>query len=480
MLLDDIAKVSEVESINMECKSRLNRENTEGWLKTIAGFSNAEGGSFFVGVEDKSNKLIGFTRQEADSERNFFNNQVNEHVFPRPTFRISFLRYEIRESERFVIRVDVSESPVKPVVLKFQNVPSIYMRRDGFTNGATYEEIIAMSIKSRNVQFDVLDSTETYERAKFSKLFKFFSERNQGAVLSDKALQSMGFFDKEKILKNGAVLFSDNYDGAKTKVQCSVFSGFDKGSERIVTINRFAGNLTDSISFMLEFVRQRMNHSFVKLAESRKNIDAYPERALFEGIINAVAHRDYFLDGTQIQVDMFKNRLEISSPGSFYQGEKLGKTYELSNVISKRRNELVCAVLVKCNVMEAAGTGFNKIIADYAAADEAHKPFIFSASDHFTLVLPDLTYSEGIRDDTIPQIEFIVPENGTEHDEKILAFCYNTERKASEVASYLGIRDSSYFRKTMLENLVAQGYLTTGKAGNAQTYRTNSSMVKKA
>lgn len=479
MLLDDIAKVSEVESINMECKSRLNRENTEGWLKTIAGFSNAEGGSFFVGVEEKSNKLIGFTRQEADSERNFFNNQVNEHVFPRPTFRISFLRYEIRKSERFVIRVDVSESPVKPVVLKFQNVPSIYMRRDGFTNGATYDEIIAMSIKSRNVQFDVLDSTETYERAKFSKLFKFFSERNQGAVLSDKALQSMGFFDKEKILKNGAVLFSDNYDGANTKVQCSVFSGFDKGSERIVTINRFAGNLTDSISFMLEFVRQRMNHSFVKLAESRKNIDAYPERALFEGIINAVAHRDYFLDGTQIQVDMFKNRLEISSPGSFYQGEKLGKTYELSNVISKRRNELVCAVLVKCNVMEAAGTGFDKIIADYAAADEAHKPFIFSASDHFTLVLPDLTYSEGIRDETIPQIEFIVPENGTEHDEKILAFCYNTERKAREVASYLGIRDSSYFRKTMLENLVTQGYLTTGKAGNAQTYRTNKEIVKK-
>lgn len=479
MLLDDIAKVSEIESINLECKSRLNRENTEGWLKTIAGFSNAEGGSFFIGVEDKSNKLIGFTRQEADRERNFFNNQVNEHIFPRPTFRISFLRYGIRESERFVIRVDVSESPVKPVVLKFQNVPSIYMRRDGFTNGATYEEIIAMSIKSRNVQFDVLDSAETYERTQFSKLFDFFAERNQGSVLSDKALQSMGFFDKNRILKNGAVLFSDSYDGTKTKVQCSVFSGFDKGSERIVTINRFAGNLTDSISFMLEFVRQRMNHTLVKLTDSRQNIDAYPERALFEGIINAVAHRDYFLDGTQIQLDMFKNRLEISSPGSFYQGEKFGKTYELSNVISKRRNELICAVLVKCNVMEAAGTGFDKIIADYAAADEAHKPFIYSTSDHFTLVLPDLTYSGGIKDDTIPQIEFVVPENSTEHDEKILAFCYNSARKASEIASYLGIKDSSYFRKTMLENLASQGYLKTGKLANAQTYRTNKSLVKK-
>ena len=77
---------------------------------------------------------------------------------------------------------------------------------------------------------------------------------------------------------------------------------------------------------MMDFVNQRMNHSLIKLDNVRKNIDAYPQRALFEGIVNAIAHRDYFLDGTQIQVDMFKDRLEISSPGSFYRGEKIGKT----------------------------------------------------------------------------------------------------------------------------------------------------------
>ena len=89
-----------MESVNIECKSRLNREDTEGWLKTIAGFSNAEGGSFFIGVEDKSNKLIGFTRQEADNERNFFNNQINEHIFPRPIYKLSFISYQIQQ--RFI------------------------------------------------------------------------------------------------------------------------------------------------------------------------------------------------------------------------------------------------------------------------------------------------------------------------------------------------------------------------------------------
>ena len=429
-------------------------------------------------MEDKSNKLIGFSRKEADNERNFFNNQVNEHIFPRPSVKISFIRYDKNEKERFIIRADVSESPVKPVIVKFKNVPSIYMRRDGFTNGATYEEIISMSIKSQHTQFDILDSDVPYKRENFSKLLAFFHERNEKIELTDKALRSMGFFTNKQILKNGALLFADDYDGAKTKVQCSVFSGFTKGSERVVMINRFEGCLTDSIGFMMEFAEQRMNHAFVKLSDSRENIDAFPKRALFEGIINAVAHRDYFLDGSQIQLDMFKDRLELSSPGSFYQGEKIGKTYDLSNIISKRRNELICSVLVKCNVMEAAGTGFDKIIQEYADADENHRPFIYSTSDHFTLVLPDLTYSDGIKDDSLPAVEFVPVAGGSSHDEKILSFCYKQARKSSEIASYLGLSDSTYFRKNVIENLVAQDYLIKEKISGVSFYRTNKNAVR--
>ena len=55
---------------------------------------------------------------------------------------------------------------------------------------------------------------------------------------------------------------------------------------------------------------------------------------------------------------------------------------------------MISGILVACNVMEAAGTGFDKIMEEYAAVDEAHKPYIYSKSDHFTLVLPDLTYDQ--------------------------------------------------------------------------------------
>lgn len=479
MYLEEIIEDVILESDKFECKSMLNREDVIGWLKTIAGFANASGGEFYIGVEDKTNKLIGFDRNAADNERNYFNNQVNDHLTPRPQMKISFVRYDIRNSERFIIRVTVPESLVKPVILKYKNIPSIFMRRDGFTNGATYEEIIEMSIKSKNTQYDVLVSDVKYNPEKFSMLRDFYREHNEGRELKEKALQSMGFYDEEGYLLNGAALFLDDYKDKKTEVQCSVFNGFNKGSERIVTINRFNGNITSTISYIMDFVNQRMNHSMVKLNDVRKNIDAYPKRALFEGVINAIAHRDYYLDGTQIQVDMFKDRLEISSPGGFYRGEKLGKTYDLSGIISKRRNELITNVLVGCNVMEAAGTGFDKITEEYETADEIHKPYIYSSSDHFTLVLPDLTYVNGVEDNSVPILTFVPVPEGTDLDEKVLSFCYYQAHKVSEIAKYLGISDSTYLRKQVLGNLEVNGYLEKSKLSRAVYYKTNPDMVSK-
>ena len=477
MYLEEIINDVQLESDRFECKSILNRNDVVGWLKSIAGFANAYGGDFYIGVEDKTNKLIGFDRKAADNERNYFNNHVNEHLTPRLQMKISFVRYEIKNSERFIIRVSIPESSVKPVILKYKNIPSIFMRRDGFTNGATYEEIIEMSIKSKKTQYDILVSDVKYDPKKISMLRAFYSEHNEGKELKEKALQSMGFYNEEGYLLNGAVLFLDDYSEKKTEVQCSVFSGFNKGSERIVTINRFNGNITSTINYMMDFVNQRMNHSIIKLDDARKNIDAYPQRALFEGVINAVAHRDYYLDGTQIQVDMFKDRLEISSPGGFYRGEKFGKTYDLSGIISKRRNELIAGVLVRCNVMEAAGTGFDKIVEEYKEADETHRPYIYSSSDHFTLVLPDLTYANGVEDSNVPVLTFVPVLGGTELDEKVLSFCYYQAHKVSEIAEYLGITDSTYLRKQVLGNLEANGYLEKSKVSRAMFYKTNPDMV---
>lgn len=478
MFLEEITNASDLENAEQECKARLNRKDIVGWMKTIAGFANADGGKMFIGVEDKTNKLIGFDRIEADAERNYLNNQINEHLYPSPDVTIRFLPYSIHGSQRYVLELTVPSSGIKPVIFKINGVPAIYMRRKGFTNAATYEEIRRMSLESTHLQYDMLASKIVYRPEEFKELEIFCQEHN-GKPLTEKFLREIGFVGSDGMLKKGAILFRDDYNGEKTAVQCSVFSGFSKGSQRIVSINKYSGNLTDSIRYMMEYVESRMNHTIIKTDDGRVNIDAYPTRALFEGIINAVAHRDYYLDGTQIQLDLFRDRLEISSPGSFYEGAPLGKTADLSSIISKRRNELICAILVRCNVMEAAGTGFDKIIEEYESADEQHKPYVLSTSDHFTLVLPDLTYAGGISAAVSPdKIMYVPVPDGSKFDSQVLAFCYSLARKSSDIASHLGIADSTYFRKRVLDNLVSHEYLIKEKAGRAYYYKTNREHVR--
>ena len=479
MYLEEIIKnEEELESRSFECKQKLNRDNVIGWLKTIAGFANCEGGTLYIGVQDGTNKLMGFNGKEADSERNFLNNQINQHLFPRPEMRVAFIKYTVRNKEMYIIQVKISESHVKPIITKFNQVPSIFMRRDGFTDGATYEEIINMSIRSSKIQFDKTETDVKYRKDNFVKLQTFCAEHANGKRLTDKELQACDFYDKNKLLRNGAVLFADDYTGDKTSVQCSVFAGFNKGSNRVITINKYQGCITDVIDYITNFVKQRMNYGFTKLPDSRVNSPAFPERALFEGVVNAVAHRDYYLDGTQIQVDMFKDRLEISSPGSFFQGDSIGKTYDLSKIISKRRNDLICEVLVKCNVMEASGTGFDKISEEYGKADSAHKPYIFSTTDHFTLVLPDLTYEEGVTESEEVHIVYLPVPNGTDKDETVLSFCYHKARKVGEIAEKLGLSDSTYLRKNIIGNLERNGYLVKDKVSRTSYYKTDRDKVK--
>lgn len=198
MYLEDIVKTDKHESFKMETKACLNRTDILGWLKTICGFANAEGGTMFIGVEDKTNKLIGFDKKEADNERIFLPNQINQYVYPYSPINIEFIPYKNRKKEGYIIKVDVNESEVKPTIVKFKGLYGIFMRREGYTNEADYEEMTKMFASNIDTQFDTTDTGIEYNRASFSKLSNYYSEHNEGKELSDKSLKAISFFNNKK------------------------------------------------------------------------------------------------------------------------------------------------------------------------------------------------------------------------------------------------------------------------------------------
>ncbi len=476
MNLTDIYPEFNVENGIYESKARLDRDNILGWLKTIAGFSNAKGGYFVIGVEDKTNKLIGFGLDELDKEKLFFYNQIKEHFDTLPEIESNTLAYEINGNRRYILIFHVLESHIKPVILKMQGAPLIYMRRDGYTNYATVEEIMKMAKYSINPKYDKDKTDITFDFNNFTKLKQFYFENTQ-KELTIKDLESINFYDENNKLYKGSNLFRDDYDGKDLHVVFCLYEGFTRGDNVILSTNEFKGNAIDCYKFLYDNVNFRMNHGFVKKDTTRVDTDAYPKRSLFEAIINSIAHKDYYIEGSSIYVNMFKDRLVISSPGSPYGMDELDKTYNFSSFASKRRNELICAIFVLCHAIEAKGTGFEKIIDDYKNQDEKHKPFIYSKNNQFSIVLPDLTYSEGINVDNESIVIQAKINNTTRFDISVLSYCFSSSHSTKEISEYLNISNSTYLRKQVIANLVSQSFLLETKKGNKVVYSTNKDKV---
>ena len=75
----------------------------------------------YIGVADKTNKLIGFSKEEVDGEKNYFNNQLDEHLFPRLFVKISFLPYEINNNTRYIIKIDIPFATFKTVIVNYND-----------------------------------------------------------------------------------------------------------------------------------------------------------------------------------------------------------------------------------------------------------------------------------------------------------------------------------------------------------------------
>lgn len=114
-----------------------------------------------------------------------------------------------------------------------------------------------------------------------------------------------------------------------------------------------------------------MNTGAVIEGGLRKDIPDYPLEAVREAIANALQHRDYSPEGrgSQIQVNMYADRLEIINPGGLYGSttvDSLGK-----DGISSTRNEQLSRLLTYTPfesgfVVENKGTGFMVIEAALA------------------------------------------------------------------------------------------------------------------
>ena len=136
------------------------------------------------------------------------------------------------------------------------------------------------------------------------------------------------------------------------------YRGLDRASGQL-DAQEIAGPLPAQIADAVQFVVRNMRVSARKTPE-REDLSQYSKAAVFEAVVNAVAHRDYSMSSRRIRLSLFKDRLEIDSPGQLPNG----MTIDGMEASQATRNEVVASVFGRIPVADVAGSGRRRFLME--------------------------------------------------------------------------------------------------------------------
>ena len=188
-----------------------------------------------------------------------------------------------------------------------------------------------------------------------------------GETWNDSKLRTLGILARQAgryvPTRAGIILFGKDREShfADGQIRYARFQGTDK-SKPVGAGADDSGTVLDGIEAAIEFTQRNTDQVPIITGKAqRRDVDQYPPVAVREVIVNAVAHADYAIEGASIFVALYSDRLEISSPGTWPPGFS---REDFESGVSLRRNRAVSRVLMRLKVMEAYGSGYDRIIAE--------------------------------------------------------------------------------------------------------------------
>ena len=137
-------------------------------------------------------------------------------------------------------------------------------------------------------------------------------------------------------------------------VQCAAYGGVDQAAE-VLSAGEAKGRLADQVNRAMGWFRSLgRRESYEGLR--RRDIPPLPEPALREALVNAVIHRDYAITGSQILLEMFDDRVAVTSPGALPNHMTVERAR--GGGAPRSRNEMMANAMVVAGLMERRGRGW--------------------------------------------------------------------------------------------------------------------------
>jgi len=344
-------------------------EFKEAWPKgdqiarTAVAFANGAGGKIVFGVKNKPREIIGIP----DDKLFALEERVANYIFDRCTPTIIPEIYIQNVEGNPLLVVEIFSGFQKPFYLKNKGKRNgTYVRIGSVNRLASEEVLIALERDKRKISYDEVVVYEFAAEQLDLKQFITDYTASSGKPLSEEKLLNLGLFvlERETLFPtHAALLFSESPERNRffpyAKIECARF----KGTETKVFLDQATMNepIYGTIESCMAFIKRNISLGSRIGEIYREDRWEYPLEAVREAIINAVVHRDYGIQGSDIKVAIFDDMLEITSPGPLpdtLPPDALGTGR------SEIRNRVLAPIFKDLKLIEAWGTGIQKMRAE--------------------------------------------------------------------------------------------------------------------
>ncbi len=377
------------EATEYDKKLALEEKKPKSWCKSVSAFANTFGGALIFGISNEG-MVVGLENPEDDAEK--ISEVIKTRLDPMPEFKLRFYQ---TEDGKVLIILDVYKGDETPYYYSGDGVLEAYVRVGNESVKATATELKRLVLRGKNTSYDSQNSTYKAEDYAFSKLKERYKKWT-GNSFDDKDLISFGLVNERGNLTNAGALLADESPICCSRLFCTRWNGLNKSGGVVDALDdaEYSGSVISLIENGEAFIKRNCKMKWRKTANSREEMPEYVERSYHEALINALAHRDYLVNGSEVHIDIYDDRMEIYSPGGMPDGSIIQDRDPLM-VPSTRRNPVLADVFNRLGYMERKGSGFGKIISGYEFQinyDESKRPSFRSDRYQFTVVMPNLNY----------------------------------------------------------------------------------------
>jgi len=356
------------ESKNVEYKESV-PEDSQKYMKSVVAFANGDGGRIVFGVEDGTMRVVGIPQADLFQMMDAITNAVTDSCEP-----MIIPDLFVREIEgKSLIILEIAPGMQRPYYLKKKGpVKGTYIRTAGTTRLADRAILQELLLEGENKFFD----QQPIPNLKVTKydvtaLCHSMSETAKKNALSDiqrqgikeltiNQLISWGILieNKDQLIPTYAYAMLTHQAGYPPVVQCAVF----KTDDRAVFVDKreIDAPIQEQVEKAYQYVLEKINMGARFQGVYRQDIYELPPDSIRELIANALVHRNY-LEPESVQIALFSDRLEVTSPGSLMRGVTHEKMKE---GFSKIRNRALANAFAYMNLIEKWGSGFPRIFRD--------------------------------------------------------------------------------------------------------------------